>query len=1008
MTKNLNIMKAKTFIFAMMMVGIANAQTDVTDTYMQNPDFDARYAGWLNEGTTKGAVGGFTHQTNSSFSGKSGEIYMEKYVSSGSKVSNCNISQVLQNVPVGTYMLTVAAQNTQNSNGSGQTGAYVFAGDEQTEVSEYADYSVTFSVIDGKVKVGFKTVSATGNWVCFDNFRLYQLDTDMDAVHAQLQTLIDEATEALGDGSGNTASELQDAIEVAEGFVSASTTEGVQDAAIALERATLNYRISNGTGSVPTVETNPFVAMGVTIALGRSTITNNGATISEQGFCWSTDPEPTVLDNRTTEYFTNNGRVYRMENLEPATFYYVRAYAMTDEWQVGYGDVVKIATKPKGTVSFWYNYGGDTEQNYRINSSFEECVWMYNNITHITGFSISASYSAGTSTADCSYGGSMRIGPSSSYQQTGTILHETNHGVGVGTTNEWYNNSNLRSNTSTGDWLGSCANEMVQFLQNDEGAYMTGDTQHMWGTTTTSGASMKNWGINGANEDSYSPADQLLYWGNIFLTHALHIDGLPCSSSVGFASPAYVFEQRDDVKYYIKSEDETYGEGKYLSVSNTGALRNVAASVEEATQDDDLAWYITFNPSTGYYTFYNVGTGRYIGVSNSSLRGTTSATTIHLIPSHKKVTEGDFSKHSYWITNNKGSYTLRAGSSSCSTTSINFADDATAQRWLLLTAEELSAYESGEKTEKLLELDELLAHVRETQAVPHEATSEQVNIDQVDNDLEVTLSSIEAEKDGYTTSEEIEEAITTVQDALMDFLTYVKPSEADNPFDLSYLFVNMSIDNTEGWSDTPTLSYSCMEYWTTSSFDFNQTSSLKLPVGTYQLCAQAFQRPGEYSTVYTDYMQNGVNNVNATLYAGSASALIKNMYDDYQTTSLGSGCVAAAANVYVPNDMYSASLYFAKGLYENSVEVTTTSKATLKIGLKASKPSSTEHYWTIFDNFRLYFLGGSDDEEITPVNTVVADESAAGSGTYFDLSGRQVSSPTRGIYIQKGKKVLVK
>ncbi len=1007
MTKNLNIMKAKTFFLAMMMVGIANAQTDVTDTYMQNPDFDARYAGWLNEGTTKGAVGGFTHQTNSSFSGKSGEIYMEKYVSSG-KVSNCNISQVLQDLPIGTYMLTVAAQNTQNSSGSGQTGAYVFAGDEQTEVSEYADYSVTFSVIDGKAKVGFKTVSATGNWVCFDNFRLYQLDTDMDGVHALLQNLVDDATEALSDGGGNTASELQDAIEVAEGLISASTTEGVQDAAIVLERATLNYRISNGTGSVPTVETNPFVAQGVTIALGRSTITNNGATISEQGFCWSTDPEPTVLDNRTTEYFTNNGRVYRMEHLEPATFYYVRAYAVTDEWQVGYGDVVKIATKPKGTVSFWYNYGGDTEQNYRINSSFEECVWMYNNITHITGFSISASYSAGTSTADCSYGGSMRIGPSSDYQQTGTILHETNHGVGVGTTNEWYNNANLRSNTSTGDWLGSYANEMVQFLQNDEGAYMTGDTQHMWGTTTTSGASMKNWGINGANEDSYSPADQLLYWGNILITHALHIDGLPCSSSVGFASPAYVFEQRDDVKYYIKSEDETYGEGKYLSVSNTGSLRNVSASVEEAAQDDDLAWYITFNPQTQYYTFQNVGTGRYIGVSSSSLRGTTSATTIHLIPSHKKVTEGDFSKHSYWITNNKGSYTLRAGSSSCSTTSINFADDATAQRWLLLTAEELSAYESGEKTEKLSELDELLANVRETQSVPHEGTNDQVNIDQVDNDLEVTLSSIEAEKDSYTTSEEIDEAITTVQDALMDFLTYVKPTDAENPFDLSYLFVNLPIDNTEGWSESPTFSYSCMEYWTTSSFDFNQTSSLKLPIGTYQLHAQAFQRPGSYSGVYTDYMQNGVNNVNAELYCNSASTLVKNMYDDYQTRSLGSGCVAATSNVYVPNDMYSASLYFAQGLYENSLEFTTTSMENFKLGIRSGRASGSTQYWTIFDNFRLYFLGGSDDEEVTPVNTIVADESAAGSGTYFDLSGRQVSSPTRGIYIQKGKKVLVK
>ncbi len=1001
-------MKAKTLIVAMLAVGIANAQTDITDNYMQNPDFAARYAGWLNEGTTKGAVGGFTHQTNQSFEGQNGDIYMEKWVGTGSKVSNCTISQVLQGVPTGTYMLSVVAQNIQqNSSDAVQTGAYVFADDEQTEVSLYGEYSVTFSVVNGKPKVGFKTVSATGNWVCFDNFHLYQLDTDMDAVHAKLQTLIDEATEALGDASGNTASELQGAIETAQELLSVSTTEGVQDAALALERATLNYHISNGEGSVPTVVTNPFVAMGVTIALGRSTVTNNGATISEQGFCWSTDPEPTVLDDRTTEYFTNNGRVYRMENLEAGTIYYVRAYAITNEWQVGYGDVVKIATKPQGSVSFWYNYGGDTEQNYRINSSFEECVWMYNNVAHITGFSISASYSAGTSTADCSYGGSMRIGPSSSYQQTGTILHETNHGVGVGTTSEWYNNANFRSNTSSGDWLGSYANEMVQFLQNDEGAYMTGDDTHMWGVTSTSGASMKNYGINGANEDSYSPADQLLYWGNIFLTHALHIDGLPCSSSVGFASPAYVFEQGDDTKYYIKCEDETYGEGKYLGISGT-SLRNVSASAEEAAENDNLAWYITFNPKTQYYTFQNVGTGRYIGVSSSSLRATTSAATIQLIPSHKKVTEGDFSKHSYWLTSSKGSYTLKAGSTSCSTVSINFSDDATAQRWLFLTAEELSAYESGVVTEKSYELDELIAQVRETASVPHVATSEEGDVDQIDNDLETVLMTIEAEEAGYSTVDEYTEAISTVQDALIDFLAEVTPTDIAEPFDISYLFVNMDIENTEGWSDTPTLDYGCMEYWTTSSFDFNQTSSLKLPIGTYQLRAQAFQRPGEYSTVYTDYMKNGINNVNATLYAGSASALIKNIYDDYQTTSLGSGCVAAASRVYIPNTMQGASLYFANGLYENNVEVTTTSKATLKIGLKASRSSNTEHYWTIFDNFRLYYYGGYTADEVTPVEEITVDEAQAGDGVYYDLSGRRVTKPVRGIYIQKGRKVLVK
>ncbi len=704
--KHTYTMKTKALLLALLLPSLAAAQTDVTDTYMQNPDFAARYAGWLDEGTTKGAVGGFWHQINSEFAGKSGEVYMELWVSTGNKVGNATISQTLKDLPVGTYRLTAAAQNIQQNSSATQTGAYVFAGDEQTEVGAQADYSVTFTVVDGSAKVGFKTVSATGNWVCVDNFRLYRLSTDMDAVHAGLQKLIDDANDAMGTGSAD--AELEAAIAGAQALLPSSTESGVQEAAKALERATLSHRLGNATGGVPTVVTNPYVAMGATIALGRSTVTANGATISERGFCWSTDPEPTVLDERTTEYFTNNGNVYRMENLAPATIYYVRAYAMTSTYQVGYGDVVRMATKPKGEVTYWYNYGGSDEQNCRINSSFEECVWMYNNVAHITGFGISGNYNSGTATADCSYGGWMNVGPSESYQQTGTILHETNHGVGVGTTNEWYNNSNLRESTSSGKWLGPCANEMVQFLQNDATAFLTGDTQHMWGSTTSS-ITMKSYGINGASEDSYSPADQLLYWGNIFITHSLHIDGLPCSSSVGFACPSFVFEQWDGVKYYIKSEDASYGVTTFLGHDSSGTLQDITATMDEALADDNLAWYISFNPSTQYYTFQNAGSGRYISLSGGKLVAGTSAAEMHLLPSREKYTTGSLSVHSYWMTMNKGSYALNAGESSCGTSSFNNTNAASAQRWLFLTADQLEEYDNNYLESLMLHTDWIAA-----------------------------------------------------------------------------------------------------------------------------------------------------------------------------------------------------------------------------------------------------------------------------------------------------------
>ncbi|MCD8302802.1 MAG: hypothetical protein LUC44_07270 [Prevotellaceae bacterium] len=1001
-------MKAKTLFVALLAgaASAAQAQTDVTDTYMQNPDFEARYAGWLDEGATKGAVGGFTHQTSTDFEGKSGEVFMEKWVASG-KVSNVSISQTLNNMPTGTYTLTVSAQNIKQSDTSAtQTGAFLFAGDAETEVSQAGDYSVTFQVIDGSVKVGFKTVGATGNWVCIDNFRLYQLDDDMDGIHTALQALIDEGEETLGDGA--TAQELQTAITNAKALLSAGNTDGVEEAARALERATLNYKISNGEGSVPTVETTPFVAQGATIALGRGTVTAGEATIAEEGFCWSEDPDPTVLDNKTTEYFTNNGKIFRMENLSPATIYYVRAYAISDTWQVGYGDVVKIATKPKGSVSYWYNYGGSDQENFRINSALSECEWMYNNVANIKGFSISCTYGASTETADCSYGGSMRVGPSSSYQQTGTILHETNHGVGVGTTWQWYSDATLRENTSSGKWLGPHANEMVQFLQNDAAAYMTGDGTHMWGATTSS-ITMKNYGINGAFEDSYSPADQLLYWGNILLTHALHIDGLPCSSSVGFATPSFVFAQEDGVKYYIKCEDTELGLTSYLGHSATGSLKNVAASAEEALSDDELAWYISFNPATQYYTFQNVGSGKYIGLSSGDLKAqASSAASIHLLPSRELVNIGDEECHSYWITSSKGAYSLRAGSSLCSTVSFDNTDEASSQRWLLLTADELQAYDSEVAKELIPGLDSLIANVRETLQVEHIAASDTADVSNLDESLEATLELVEKEKDSYTSAYQITEATETIETALIDFLGQVTPASMSEPFDISYLLDNPTLDDdNSGWSDEPTYSNNCCEYMTASNFDFNQTTSLKLPKGTYSVHVQAFQRPGAYKDVYTDYVKNGVDNAKAVLYAKSTSVTIKNIFADAQSKTQGTGTVRAGTGAYIPNTMEGAYNFFKNGLYNNSVVVTTTSAATFKLGLRCAAISDGTEYWTCFRNFRLLYYGTYSGDEVSPVEAIEADETEA-EGDCYDLSGRKVSRPTRGIYIQNGKKVLIK
>ena len=68
------------FFVTMMAALGAGADTNVTGKYIDNPDFEARFAGWHNDG--------FFYVTNASFSQKNKNIYMERWVASGGKIPN--------------------------------------------------------------------------------------------------------------------------------------------------------------------------------------------------------------------------------------------------------------------------------------------------------------------------------------------------------------------------------------------------------------------------------------------------------------------------------------------------------------------------------------------------------------------------------------------------------------------------------------------------------------------------------------------------------------------------------------------------------------------------------------------------------------------------------------------------------------------------------------------------------------------------------------------------------
>lgn len=500
--------------------------------------------------------------------------------------------------------------------------------------------------------------------------------------YAALGAAINEAVTTLGDGSAPGSDDYSTAIEAARATYKSETNKNdeLYAAIDRLEDAKMLFLIQSPTGAVPTLTTDKRYARGATMAFGRFTYKLNGAKLKQAGFCYSTSHRPTIVDGKSTRTLSNNGLIYVMENLTPATVYYARPYVLTEGYQVAYGDELKIITIPKGTMTYWYNNGGSTEENDRISYALKNGTKIWNDLMNIQGVNLSVSYGAGTPTADCSYGGSMRVGPNSAYQKIGTIMHEAAHGVGVGTIGGWWQ---LLVN---GTWTGVRANEVLRFWDNNNSAQMKGDSQHMW-----------PYGINGAQEDS---GTDLLYYGNALIIEGLHEDGVQPTSNC-FASPAYTFEYDDEAPncYFIQNVDDAYGFQKaYLQATSTG-LKWTEIATTDLQADASYAWEVSFDPKTQFYSFRNIGTGAYISYNGSRFttakrENPTANEKLQLMPSRDFTTwnngEDSYKLRSYWMLKANGSYaTAMTGGANGIVNGSSFDNDMddTNQRWLILSAD---------------------------------------------------------------------------------------------------------------------------------------------------------------------------------------------------------------------------------------------------------------------------------------------------------------------------------
>ena len=447
-----------------------------------------------------------------------------------------------------------------------------------------------------------------------------------------------------------------------------------------------------------------------------------------------------------------------------------------------------------------------------------------------------------------------------------------------------------------------------------------------------------------------------------------------------------------------------------------GRLALKELSSEDILTNDSAAWHVIFNAEKSLYRFKNVATGHVItyDTHTSSMRtgeasGATDDVLFHLMRGRKDIVEGS-SVRGYWMIHNDGSENPKVMSaengSTLTTATYKLGNDATAQRWLILDKNTMESIEMQAKKDYSKQLDDYLDLVKKLRSTPHRE-----DIAGTDKAFDDGLEAIKSRRLTATSAGKLSSLVAEAHALAYNFLSHVTPLSKYEPFDLTFMVMNPGMDQLNGWTGKPALNHSSGEFYQ-ATFDFNQTVS-NLPVGSYQLRVQAFQRPGSVETAYQAHM-SGDDKVTTEIYLGDRSCKVKQAVTEARETPIGVGnesMLPSNPAKYIPNDMLSASEYFANGLYENNVSARVeTENASLKLGIRCT--FSDNMYWSIFDNFRLYYFGNMPFDEVMPVKKIqmqtqsVSDRVFTIDGRAINMHGKGVKSLPHGVYIIGGKKVV--
>ena len=353
----------------------------------------------------------------------------------------------------------------------------------------------------------------------------------------------------------------------------------------------------------------------------------------------------------------------------------------------------------------------------------------------------------------------------------------------------------------------------------------------------------------------------------------------------------------------------------------------------------------------------------------------------------------------------------------------------------------VEASEVEEKVAAVAALKDAIAYANETASLLNQLANTSVafetllgnsELDSEDTTLENLLSEANPEN-GVKDNDQIKEWINAFPGAWTKFVcgqSAMAQASEEAPVNVTEAILNADFKGlnketpgAEYWNKTRTggndnVEYDIYEFYDTQSFDINQTL-VGLTPGFYRVSVQSFYRAGSNADNVATYVENHDSINTVKFYANNDSVVVKNVLEleDCENadtmyiagSQLGvNGEVTVEFNdnptYYVPNNRESMSAYNALGQYWNELVVEVGEDGTLKIGLNKQAGLSID--WCPFDNFTLEYLGTAEPVAIETLKTT--DAAINANDAIYDLQGRKVTTPVKGLYIINHKVVLVK